>query len=185
MMPKYGDQVTCSALGHPRFAHHRTQSCAEPVAYPPSAVDPDRGMSEGEVKALIVIEAVERLMIRAHRLLEGGSENDRIEAQSLLESAIDLTTTRTVTAVKKQMLSDAISAAARQKVALVTDDVERRMAPLREEPKVEKGVWRHSDDLTPCVAYPDPLDFTLVNEPVICSLHGRTVVCVPAEDGKG
>lgn len=119
--------------------------CARHTANNPTCVtyegtsDQNRTLSLPEVDALITIEAVERLMVKVHRLLtpehgdEGVDENTRLEAQCLLESAIDLTTTRTCTAVKRQSISDAISHAARVKVQIVTADVDARMRPLRGE----------------------------------------------------
>lgn len=110
----------------------------EMVKVMPSTVDPNREISHDEVKALVTIGSVERLMVRAHSLMEPEegetrpTEEARYEAQSLLESAIDLCTTRTVTAVKSQALSDEISAGVRSEVLRVLTDTDRRMEPLRQ-----------------------------------------------------
>lgn len=94
-------------------------------------VNPHRFVSEEERKALVTIEVAERLMVKAYRLLEGDSEADRLEAQMLLIEAIDLTTSRTCTAVKQQWLSDEISKVARAEVARVVARVDQTMAPLK------------------------------------------------------
>lgn len=105
----------------------------------PGTVNPSRYVSEDERRALVTIEAVERLMVKMHRLLEpdhgeeGADENTRLEVQSLLESAIDLTVLTTCTSVKSQSLSDHISGAARAVVAKIVASVDQDMAPLREE----------------------------------------------------
>lgn len=104
----------------------------------PGTVNPKRYVSEDERKALVTIEAVERLAVKVHRLLEpdhgeeGADENTRLEAQSLLESIVDLTVSRTATSVKSQSLSDQISSAARAVVARIVASVDQDMAPLRE-----------------------------------------------------
>lgn len=45
---------------------------------------------------------------------------------------------------------------------------------------VERGVWRHVDDQSSCVSYPDSFNFTLTDDLILCSPHGRTMVCIPA-----
>lgn len=100
-------------------------------------VDMHRSVSAHERRALVTIEAVERLVVKAYHLLDAEevSEADREMAMGLLESATRLTTNRSCTAVKSQSLSDEISASARTAVRLVVEDMERRVAPLREHPE--------------------------------------------------
>jgi hypothetical protein len=80
-----------------------------PVAWggPTGTVDPKREVPEDEVKALVTIEAVERLVKRALRAL--AEEKDPAWARLLLTQVVDVTTARTCTAVKSLGLSDEIS----------------------------------------------------------------------------
>lgn len=72
--------------------------------------------ADGEFNALVAIETAERLAIRAYRAVEAG---DRAEALRILYALTNVTTTRTVTAVKIQSVSDAISQRASTAVAQV------------------------------------------------------------------
>lgn len=101
------------------------------VPEPTGTVDPNRVINDDEFKALVTIETAERLAVRAHRLLaesiEGPLSNApaRIAAaQSLLSSLTAETTTRTATAVKRQDVSDRISAAARANVERIMTAVD-------------------------------------------------------------
>lgn len=95
-------------------------------------VDPTRVVPEHEVKALVTIETAERLMVKAYNLLNGGDEQPTPEtvehALLLLDKAIDITTSRTATAVKRQDLSDEISRQARFEVNRATERIDRLVA---------------------------------------------------------
>lgn len=84
---------------------------------PTGTVSSTREVPADEVKALVTIEAVERLINRARRALEEGRTQDTAWALLLLEQAAALTTERTCTAVKSQALSDEISLKADDLVA--------------------------------------------------------------------
>jgi hypothetical protein len=77
----------------------------------------DTTVTEREEKALVTIETAERLAAKAIQALGFGRLN---EAQAYLEALVDATTTRTVTAVKDQALSDRIAHDAINDVQVVT-----------------------------------------------------------------
>lgn len=41
-----------------------------------------------------------------------------------------------------------------------------------------KGFWRHADDKSACVSYPDSMNFTFTLDSVTCNTHGRKMVCI-------
>ena len=72
--------------------------------------------AQAEFRALVTVETAERLAVKAYQSIEAG---DITEAKRLLVALTDAATTRTVTAVKIQSVSDAISAKASEEVAKV------------------------------------------------------------------
>lgn len=84
-------------------------------------------VTEREEKALVTIETVERLAIRAQSAIEAGNYE---EAQLFLGILTDETTQRTCTAVKDQTLSDRISHAANNNVAVALLRVRRALASI-------------------------------------------------------
>jgi hypothetical protein len=106
----YNDSRTVyGGFSRPEVEYDDLHKTAQIVWAPPTGtVDPNRDHSEEEVKALVAIEATERLVKRALAALDltvPGNQWTRL----LLEAATDVTTTRTCTAVKQQNLSDEIS----------------------------------------------------------------------------
>jgi hypothetical protein len=91
----------------------------------------DTTVTEREEKALVTIETAERLAAKAIQAIGFGRLN---EAQAYLEALIDHTTTRTVTAVKDQALSDRIAHDAINDVQVVTLKV--KTAKLEEDTPV-------------------------------------------------
>lgn len=82
---------------------------------PTGTVDPAREVPADEIKALVTIEATERLINRARQAL---IVDESVEwAGILLEQAAEITTARTATAVKSLGLSDQISVKADDLVA--------------------------------------------------------------------
>lgn len=130
-LPAPGDMVTCSRVSHPHKAHRMSPSCVRPQYS--MVVDPNRIVTEDEIKALVVVETANRLAVRAHRLLEVEQVDEitRLETQCLLEEIVDLATNRMATAVKKQGVSDQVSKMARRKVTLAGDAVARRLALVK------------------------------------------------------
>lgn len=45
-----------------------------------------------------------------------------------------------------------------------------------------RGVWRHQDDMSHCISYPDSFDWTWVESEWTCAIHGRVLVCIKRED---
>lgn len=85
-----------------------------------------RQVVEDEFKALVALETAERLAVRACRAIESG---DTAEALRILEALTTITTTRTVTAVKIQSVSDAISQRASTAVAQIMAKAPATVAP--------------------------------------------------------
>lgn len=95
-------------------------------------VDMTRTVPEGEVKALVAIEAAERLINRARRVLMSKDE-PKEWALLLLEQAAEITTNRTCTAVKSLGLSHEISVKADDLVAPAVQRAREIQKTLREE----------------------------------------------------
>lgn len=123
-------------------------------------VDVAREVTEEETKALVTIEATERLVKRALRTLDGvdQSEGDlaaRVEwATLLLTQAVDVTTVRTCTAVKTQALSDEISVKA--------DDIVAREVKMARAVQTDLRRQRHAEEDAARTAKYDhpPYDYT-------------------------
>lgn len=120
--------------GFPPEAWVKVRPEGAPV--PPGTVDPQREVPEAEFKALVTIEAMERMVRRVQRVLALGrpiSDADRAFMAGVLEEAADLASARTCTAVKSQSLSDEISKQAGAKVDTAVHKVrDEQMRALRE-----------------------------------------------------
>lgn len=97
--------------------------------------------AQGEFKALVAVETAERLAFRACQAVEAG---DATEALRILDALTSVTTTRTVTAVKIQAVSDAISQQASTAVAQImakapepTEQPETTSAPILDWDEIE------------------------------------------------
>lgn len=98
-------------------------------------VDTTREIPEDEMKALVSIEASERLVRRAHRALRQ-DKPDPEWAVLLLDAAVDVTSARTCTAVKTQHLSDEISLKADDIVGKVVKRAREEQARFRESAEI-------------------------------------------------
>ena len=94
-------------------------------------VNPNRVVAHDEVQALVTIETVEQIAIRAIGLLarEGREETDVTAAALMLDEILSATSTRTCTAVKSQELSDRIAQEASTRVAQTMARVRRITNP--------------------------------------------------------
>jgi hypothetical protein len=84
-----------------------------------------RELADGEMSALVIVEAAERLAARAVHAI---GDQDPLEAQRLLLALVGLTSARSATAVKDQHVSDAI---AQRAAETVRSAVEREPRPER------------------------------------------------------
>lgn len=104
--------VNASPFRHPTPPTHRDET---PMTQSPTSdlAATIMEFADGEFKALVTIETVERLAVHAIRAL---GEGDDAAVLRLLSAITDTTTARTCTAVKDQYISDAISLKAREAV---------------------------------------------------------------------
>jgi hypothetical protein len=94
-----------------------------------ATVEAGRPISHEEQKALVTVEAAERLAVLAAGAIRDGQTD---EALALLEELTVLTTSRTATAVKSQATSDVIGAWATAEVRGAVERVVRDLAERAE-----------------------------------------------------
>lgn len=148
-----GTPMTSKVLDNPAFGEYGCQTCEERgyLVKVPAADLPDPqhqarptgvpiGPAPDTTRALVTVEAAERLVVRAYQPLAALSDDDlRMaplsvaaavqQARAILAETANVTTTTTVSMVKDQDWSDEISRGASESVTKTMTLVERALAP--------------------------------------------------------